>query len=193
MWMMERAVEIMPRGVECVFSLGVLGCMRSDGVLVLGPLRRCRFSVGLPRPLPSGMPNRCVDSCVALAKRAHVNSHHHNQIIETLQAYFPERLGRCLVNNGPFWLSILMKLIDPFMDAVTRSKMAVNRDFIGQGDFTADQVLKEWGGEREMVWERERYFNKLIEISGRMKEKRIAKWRELGGKVGLREWDYKEE
>jgi hypothetical protein len=33
----------------------------------------------------------------------------------------------------------------------------------------------------------------LVEISGRMKEKRIAKWRELGGKVGLREWEYKEE
>lgn len=113
--------------------------------------------------------------------------------METLQAYFPERLGRCFVNNGPFWLSILMRLIDPFLDTITRSKIAVNRDFIAQGDFAPDQVAREWGGERELVWECERYFDKLVEISGRMKEKRLAKWRELGGKVGLREWDYKEE
>lgn len=115
------------------------------------------------------------------------------QTVETLQAYFPERLGRCFVNNAPFWVSIIMKLIHPFMDTITRSKIAVNRDFIAQGDFTRDQLAKEWGGERELGWDCERYFAKLIEISGMMKEKRIAKWRELGGKVGLREWDYKEE
>ena len=86
-----------------------------------------------------------------------------------------------------------MKLVDRFMDPITRSKIAVNRDLIGQGDFASDQVMKEWGGEREFVWDLERYFGKLIEISERTKEKRIAKWRELGGKVGLREWDYKEE
>jgi len=115
------------------------------------------------------------------------------QVVDTLQTYYPERLGRCLVNDGPFWLTILMKLVDPFLDPVTRSKIAVNRQVLAEGDFTPDQVIKEWGGDREFVWECDRYLNKLVEISGRMKEKRLAKWRELGGKVGLREWDYKEE
>ena len=115
------------------------------------------------------------------------------QTVDTLQSYYPERLGRCFVNNGPFWLTVLMKLIDPFMDSITRSKIAINRDLIAEGDFTPDQLIKELGGERELVWECERYLGKLVEISGRMKKKRIAKWRELGGKVGLREWDYKEE
>lgn len=115
------------------------------------------------------------------------------QTVDTLQSYYPERLGRCFVNNGPFWLSILMKLIDPFLDQVTRSKIAINRKIIAEGYFTPDQAVKEWGGEREFVWECDRYFDKLIEISRKMKEKRLAKWRELGGKVGLKEWDYKEE
>ena len=86
-----------------------------------------------------------------------------------------------------------MKLIEPFLDPVTRSKIAVNPQIFEEGDFTPDQLIKEWGGEREFVWDNDRYLDKLIEISGKMKQKRLAKWRELGGKVGVREWDYKEE
>ena len=86
-----------------------------------------------------------------------------------------------------------MKLIDPFMDPITRSKIAVNRQLIAEGDVTPDQLIKELGGERELVWDCDRYLNKLVEISGEMKEKRLNKWRELGGEIGLREWDYKEE
>ena len=33
--------------------------------------------------------------------------------------------------------------------------------------------------------------NKLAEIYLMMKKKRLNKWKELGGKVSLREWDYK--
>lgn len=86
-----------------------------------------------------------------------------------------------------------MRLIDPFLDPVTRSKIAVNRQLIAEGDVSPDQMIKELGGERELVWECDRYLNKLAEISGKMKEKRLDKWKKLGGKVGLREWDYKEE
>ena len=85
-----------------------------------------------------------------------------------------------------------MRLMEPFLDQVTRSKISVNRQIIAEGDFTPDQAIKEWGGEREFVWECERYFDRLIEISGEMREKRFAKWRELGGEIGLKEWDYKE-
>lgn len=115
------------------------------------------------------------------------------QTVDTLQSYYPERLGRCAVTNGPFWLKILLRLIDPFLDPATRSKISVNRQIIAEGDFTTDQLIKEWGGEREFVWDCDRYLNKLVQISGEMKEKRLEKWRELGGEVGLREWDYKEE
>lgn len=86
-----------------------------------------------------------------------------------------------------------MRLVDPFLDPVTRSKISINKPIISEGDFTPDQLIKECGGEREFVWECDRYLNKLVEISGTMKQKRLNKWRELGGKVGLREWDYKEE
>ena len=86
-----------------------------------------------------------------------------------------------------------MKLIEPFLDPVTRSKITVNPQLFEEGDFTSDQLIKEWGGEREFVWDNDRYLDKLIEISGKMKQKRLSKWRELGGKVGVREWDYKEE
>ena len=114
-------------------------------------------------------------------------------MFHTLESYYPEHLGMSVLNNAPFWLKIILKLIDPFLDPVTRSKIAINRQIIAEGDFTPDQILAEWGGERVLVWECDRYLYKLAEISLEMKEKRLAKWRELGGKVGLREWDYKEE
>ena len=114
-------------------------------------------------------------------------------MFHTLESYYPEHLGQSVINNAPFWLTIIMKLIDPFLDPVTRSKIAINRQVIAEGDFTPDQMLKEWGGEREFAWDCDRYLYKLAEIALKMKEKRLAKWRELGGKVGLREWDYKEE
>jgi hypothetical protein len=90
-------------------------------------------------------------------------------------------------------MRVLMRLVDPFLDPVTRSKISINKEIIAEGDFTPDQLIKEWGGDREFVWECDRYLNRLVEISEKMKEKRLKKWRELGGKVGLREWDYKEE
>ena len=97
--------------------------------------------------------------------------------MDTLQAYFPERLGRCILTNGPFWLTILMKLIDPFLDPITRSKIAVNRQLVAEGDITPDQLTKEMGGERELVWDCDRYLSKLVEISGKTKDKRLNKWR----------------
>lgn len=115
------------------------------------------------------------------------------QTVDTLQSYYPERLGRCFVTKGPFWLTILMRLMEPFLDQATRSKISINRQIIAEGDFTPDQLIKEWGGEREFVWEYDRYMDKLVDICAKMKKKRLEKWRELGGKVGLREWDYKEE
>jgi hypothetical protein len=86
-----------------------------------------------------------------------------------------------------------MKLVDPFLDPITRSKIAVNRQLIAEGDVTPDQTTKELGGERELVLECDRHLNKLVEISGEMKVKGLSKWRDLGGRIGLREWDYKEE
>jgi len=151
-WMMERAVELMPRGVESVTVMA----------LYSGTSKSSSFG-------------------------------HSRQIVDTLQSYYPERLGRCMLTKGPFWLAILMRLVDPFLDPVTRSKIWINREVIAEGYFTPDQLISEWGGEREFVWECDRYLNKLVEISGKMKEKRLNKWRELGGEVGLREWDYKEE
>ncbi|KAF9790533.1 CRAL-TRIO domain-containing protein [Thelephora terrestris] len=143
--MMERAVEIMPRGVESVAVIALYS---------------------------------------AASKSASLG--HSKQIVDTLQSYFPERLGRCAVINGPFWSSIFITLVDPFLDPITRSKIAVNRQLIAEGDVTPDQTIKELGGERELVWECDRCLYKLVEISGEMKVKRLNEWREkLGGRIGI--------
>ena len=51
-----------------------------------------------------------------------------------------------------------------------------------------DQLVGGLRAEREFVWGCNRHMNKLAEISSMVK--RLNKWRDLGGKVCLREWDY---
>ena len=83
-----------------------------------------------------------------------------------------------------------MKLIGPFPGTVTRSITAINRDRC-RGRLLTDQLVGGLRTEREFVWGCNRHMNKLAEISSMMK--RLNKWRELDCKIGLREWDYKEE
>ena len=51
-------------------------------------------------------------------------------------------------------------------------------------------VMKEWwGGDREFVYDHEKYWPALVEMCNERTKQQMEKWRELGGTVGLKEWD----
>jgi hypothetical protein len=54
-------------------------------------------------------------------------------------------------------------------------------------------VWKEFGGQIDFVYEHETYWPDFIKMTSERRQRMIEKWRSLGGAVGLKEWDFKQE
>lgn len=115
--------------------------------------------------------------------------------MDILQAHYPERLSAALILNVPFLLQAFFKMIGPFIDPITRNKMKFNPKPVEDGLFKADELVKEsgWGGERNFVWDHQKYWPQLIRTCAEIRAKQMARWRKLGAHVGCDEWDYKSE
>jgi len=113
-------------------------------------------------------------------------------VLDILQNHYPERLGRALIINVPFLLNAFFKMITPFIDPMTRPKLRFNPNVVKDQLFTSDMVMKEWwGGSCEFAWEHEQYWPALVKLCTDRKKVMMEKWKELGGTVGLKEWDIK--
>jgi hypothetical protein len=112
-------------------------------------------------------------------------------VLNIIQTHYPERLGRAMVLNVPFLLRTFYALITPFIDPVTRTKLKFNPRAIDDGLFAKDQIMTQWGGERQMEWDHDQYWPALLKMTEENRTKWMAKWKEMGGTVGLKEWDYK--
>ena len=116
------------------------------------------------------------------------------QVLNILQQHYPERLGRAFVINVPFLLNAFYKMITPFMDPVTREKLKFNPNCVKEGHFESDMLIKgNWGGGRTIEYVHEKYWPALLKLTGEKREKHKERWRKLGGKIGVKEWDYKAE
>jgi hypothetical protein len=70
--------------------------------------------------------------------------------------------------------------------------MRFNPRAIEDNLFTADMVMKEWwGGDRDFEYAHEKYWPALLELCEKRRKTWMEKWRKMGGKVGLKEWNYK--
>ena len=88
-------------------------------------------------------------------------------------------------------MNAFYKLITPFIDPVTRVKMRFNPEVVKEGLFTADQVWVDFGGNIKFEYEHEKYWTNFIEVTNNRRQAMMNRWRALGAKVGLREWDMK--
>ncbi|KAG6889288.1 hypothetical protein C0992_005704 [Termitomyces sp. T32_za158] len=113
-------------------------------------------------------------------------------VLNILQDHYPERLGVALILNVPFLLNAFYKLINPFIDPISREKMKFNPRVIEDNLFTRDMIMSEWwGGDRDFEYVHDKYWPALIELCEFRRKVWLEKWRELGGTVGLKEWEYK--
>lgn len=95
--------------------------------------------------------------------------------------------------NIPFLMNALLKIIWPFVDPVTREKVKFNPKVVDEG-FIAPEMLMNahgWPGAQEFVWDHEKYWPNLLEVCNKRREEQMDRWRTLGGKVGISEWDIK--
>lgn len=114
-------------------------------------------------------------------------------ILSILQDHYPERLGLSLFINLPFIVTATLKIIMPFVDPITREKIKFNPDIFEEGLFPLDMVMKEgWGGSQDFEYVHEKYWPDLVELCETRVKDWMKNWRDLGGKVGIREWEYKQ-
>jgi len=85
-------------------------------------------------------------------------------------------------------------MLTPFIDPVTRGKLKFNPDCIKEGYFEADMLVEEnWGGAKTLDYVHEEYWPGLLKLTGEKREKHKERWSKLGGRIGVKEWDYKAE
>lgn len=110
-------------------------------------------------------------------------------VLSILQNHYPERLGKAYLINIPFLLNAFFKFIMPLVDPVTREKVKFNPNVVGEGFVNADAMMSAggWGGAVDFEYEHEKYWPALIELSKTRREEQMARWRTLGGKVGIDE------
>ncbi|KAH8834727.1 CRAL TRIO domain-containing protein [Flagelloscypha sp. PMI_526] len=120
------------------------------------------------------------------------------EALHILQTHYPERLRFILILNVPWILNAFFTLITPFIDPLTAKKMKFNPTVVGSGPevpetfFLKEQVMKEsWGGEPDFEYKHEEYWPKLVKMAEERHEAWFKRWKELGGKVGIKEVDYK--
>ncbi|KAJ9614816.1 Phosphatidylinositol transfer protein (PITP) [Knufia peltigerae] len=104
------------------------------------------------------------------------------QTLNILQNHYPERLGRALVTNVPFYIWGFFKLITPFIDPLTREKIRFNED-MGL-HVPREQLLKESGGLVEFEYDHDKYWPALNDLCELKRVERQARWEKGGKRIG---------
>ena len=104
------------------------------------------------------------------------------QVISILQNHYPERLGRACVKNVPWLLWGFFKLINPFIDPLTKEKLKFDEDL--RLLVPPEQLLKNYGGDAEFEYEHGVYWPALIGLAEQRKKDMRARWEEAGKRIG---------
>ncbi|KAF7327687.1 CRAL/TRIO domain-containing protein [Mycena kentingensis (nom. inval.)] len=159
-----------------------------------GPERQVQFTVWmLERTLdlmPAGVES--LDLLIDFADKAKNPSLGvARSVLSILQDHYPERLGLALILNVPFLVNAFLKLIMPFVDPMTRTKIKFNPKVIEDGIFAPEMVTAGWGGSVELEYKHEEYWPALVAMTNERRALWTENWRALGAKVGLKETDFK--
>lgn len=104
------------------------------------------------------------------------------QTLNILQNHYPERLGRALVTNVPFYIWGFFKLITPFIDPLTREKIRFNEDM--GIHVPREQLLKESGGHVVFEYDHTVYWPALNELCESNRAAAHERWVKGGKRIG---------
>ncbi|KAF1994336.1 CRAL/TRIO domain-containing protein [Amniculicola lignicola CBS 123094] len=116
------------------------------------------------------------------------------EVLSILQGHYPERLGRALVTHLPWYVTVFLKLVSPFIDPVTKTKIRYNEPLTDH--VPGEQLMKNAGGEVEFEYDHEIYWDALAEMAKKRREERMERWVRAGKLVGESEvylWGGEEE
>lgn len=104
------------------------------------------------------------------------------QVLNILQNHNPERLGRALISELPWYVNTFFKLISPLIDPVTKEKMKFNEDL--KKYVPVKQLWKTHGGEMDFEYEHKLYWPALNEECAKRRAARKQRWIEGGKRIG---------
>lgn len=104
------------------------------------------------------------------------------QVLGILQTHYPERLGRALVHNVPWVVWGFFKLINPFMDPLTKEKIKFDEDM--RKLVSPEQLIKSYGGDVEFEYKHGDYWKAFNEMAERRSGERWERWIRAGKNVG---------
>lgn len=168
-YMMERVIDVMPPGVETL-----------DLLVNFRPAKD-RQNTSVP---------------VKTAK----------EVMSILQNHYPERLGKALIINGtaaeqpspllrarraprltsdavPWLFSGFFRVIQPFIDPVTREKLKFNEDMT---KYVPPEQLwsADWGGDMDFEYDHGVYWPALHDMCRQRRQRRAARWAAAGKEIG---------
>ncbi|KAF1973893.1 CRAL/TRIO domain-containing protein [Bimuria novae-zelandiae CBS 107.79] len=104
------------------------------------------------------------------------------QVLSILQNHYPERLGRALITHLPWYVTTFLKLVSPFIDPVTKTKMRYNEPLTDH--IPASQLMKNAGGEVDFEYDHSVYWPALAKLAEERRKERIERWEKAGKLVG---------
>ncbi|KAF5101235.1 hypothetical protein D0Z03_000629 [Geotrichum reessii] len=109
------------------------------------------------------------------------------EVLHILQTHYPERLGKALLTNIPWYASAFLKIIHPFIDPLTREKLVFSEPFPNY--VPKEQLEKDFGGEVDFEYVHETYWPALTQMAAKKRAVYKKNFERLGRKIGLSEAD----
>lgn len=126
-------------------------------------------------------------ACLLISFKGSGNSHvptvaQARSVLNILQNHSPERLGKALISDLPWYVTTFFKLISPFIDPVTRDKMRFNepqRNYI-----PPVQLWKTHGGDLDFEYKHDDYWPALTAECDRRRREGRERWERAGKMIG---------
>ncbi|KAI5451856.1 Phosphatidylinositol transfer protein (PITP) [Naganishia albida] len=112
-------------------------------------------------------------------------------ILQTMQTYYPEKLGFAMVQNLGFISKALVNIIWPFVDAYTKEKVQFDVDIANSTRVHPDLMMTRLGGNLKFEYDLATYWPDLLQTCLQRRSAEMEKWRAAGGRVGVSESDFK--
>ncbi|KAJ9665713.1 Phosphatidylinositol transfer protein (PITP) [Coniosporium apollinis] len=103
-----------------------------------------------------------------------------------LQGHYPERLGRALISDLPWYVTTFFKLISPFIDPITKSKMKFNEPL--DRHVPSSQLWSHYGGKADFEYDHALYWPALVKMCEERRAAQRARWESRGKVVGESEF-----
>ncbi|KAF2718925.1 CRAL/TRIO domain protein [Polychaeton citri CBS 116435] len=108
-------------------------------------------------------------------------------VLNILQGHNPERLGRALISELPWYVTTFFKVISPFIDPVTKEKMKFNEDLSIY--IPAEQLWNHHGGDLNFEYDHSAYWPAFDKACTERRTAYRERWEKAGKQIGEHE-DY---